>query len=130
MAGKEAGSATVWVLLASLVVLCAAAVGLAAGAVTAVHRQASAAADLSALAGATTPAQAACDQASRVARLNGAFLVACQVLADGSVRVAVGVDRGWLPPIVVVARAGHTWVGSAPGLDGPDAAAPSSTSST
>jgi secretion/DNA translocation related TadE-like protein len=80
----EAGAATLLaVSLAGVLLLVGAALAVV-GAMVAAHRQAQAAADLAALAGATAAARGdgPCQSARVVARLNDATVVACAV--DGS----------------------------------------------
>lgn len=76
----------------------------------AAYRQASAAADLAALAAATQSVvnqAAACAAAAEAARVNHGSLLSCQ-LEGSSVLVVVGVEPGapWLPTMRVEARAG------------------------
>ncbi|MEO8329673.1 MAG: Rv3654c family TadE-like protein [Candidatus Nanopelagicales bacterium] len=107
----DRGSATIWVLAVSALagVVGAAAALMAAGFVE--HRHASAAADLSALAGAASSVdseQLACLAAEQIAAANHAKLVSCAV--DGrSVLVTVAVDPGppLLPTMRISARAGR-----------------------
>lgn len=127
---QEHGSAAVLVtVLAGLLVMVAAASTVIAGMLVG-HRQAAAAADLAALAGAQAldPAGAggvgaACGQARVVARANGARLVGCDVMGrDVLVRTSVGV-RGLLGltwDVAGRARAGPPATPvSAPGGRGP-----------
>ena len=108
----EAGSGTVWVLSA-LLVLAAVTAGLMAVAAAGLqHARATAAADLAALAAADTlqqqgPVAQACAAAERIARHNGAVLDTCAV--SGEV-VDVAVTAGWVAviggPVRASARAG------------------------
>lgn len=105
----ERGSATAWAVpflgvLALLTVLLA---GVGAALVTV--RQAQAAADLAALAGATAHAAGgvACDEVVRVAGRNGTQVDDCSVLPGGDVRVVVSaaVHGPWPEPLRVRGRA-------------------------
>jgi secretion/DNA translocation related TadE-like protein len=107
----EAGAATLLVVAMSGVLLL---VGLALGVVQAMvvaHREAQAAADLAALAGAAAAArgQEPCPAAEAVAAANGAALAGCTTAAD-DVRVAVTVPGPhWLgqdADLTAEARAG------------------------
>jgi secretion/DNA translocation related TadE-like protein len=94
--GRDVGSGVVLVLTLCAVI---AALGLgltaAGGAIVARHR-ADSAADLAALAAAGPPL-ADCTRADAVAVVSGARVVACTVLADGSVVVTVAATLpGWL----------------------------------
>ena len=113
---EQAGSATVWVLLAALVLSAATVAALWGSGVMAAHRRAAAAADLAALAAAVKlPGAVAvvCAEARRVAALNDAELADCRVEADGTVVVFASVRVPLLPPVVVAARAGHAPIDSA-----------------
>jgi secretion/DNA translocation related TadE-like protein len=107
---REDGSATIWVLALSmiLVLVGTAAVVIAIG--FAVHRRTAAAADLAALAGASTSltdTRAACLAADVTARANGAALVACRLSGSSLIVVAqIDAPTRWLPAIEVAARAG------------------------
>jgi secretion/DNA translocation related TadE-like protein len=111
---NEAGSATVWVLVASMVLAAGATAAVAVESVAAAHTRAAVAADLAALAGAARWAggdPVPCAAARRVAEQNGARLHSCTADPDTGV-VDVGVEatgRGLLahaPPAKVRARAG------------------------
>lgn len=109
---RDDGSATVWVLLAIMVIWATAGVASAVASGLAVRHRAAAAADAAALAGAIdgglTPTSA-CFAARRAAGANGARLVRC-VSADGVVTVRTTVDPpawlAWVAPISGTARAG------------------------
>jgi secretion/DNA translocation related TadE-like protein len=109
-ARADAGSASVYVLVAMVFVgLLAAAVALVSSGL-ALHRQAVRAADLAALAGAqralVRPAEA-CDAARTVAEANGGVLTTCDVEPpDVRVVVEVQTEVPWLPPIQAGAAAG------------------------
>lgn len=97
------------VLAALLTVVGATAIVIATG--LALHRKAASAADLAALAAATTSTTnegLACEAAGHSAAANHADLVACGVV-DASVVVVVRVESQsrWLPGFEVAARAGH-----------------------
>jgi len=81
-AGRERGSATVWVLSTGLVFVVVAIAIAAVVAATVARHRAQSAADLAALGAALraweSPA-AACDRAAELAARNGATLVACRV---------------------------------------------------
>jgi secretion/DNA translocation related TadE-like protein len=113
----EAGAATLLVVALAGVLLLVGAALAVVGAMVAAHRQAQAAADLTALAGATAAARGgdACQYARVVARLNDATVVACAV--DGSVVT------------VQVRVTGPHWLGQTADLEararaGPDRASP------
>ena len=110
---RERGSASVLTVGAvAAVVLVATGVLVLVGGVRDVHR-ARAAADLAALAAAAPGAEGGevdCAVAASVAGVNGALLSHCAQEADGSVTVAVAVQRRWAAgwaglPAVVAARA-------------------------
>lgn len=108
---RDDGSATLWTMsfAALLTAVGVTAILIVAG-LTA-HRQASAAADLAALAAAgrsLSDESMACEAAAESAAANGARLVACQLQED-SVVVSVerDTDSPWLPGFSVVARAGY-----------------------
>lgn len=109
--GNDQGSATMWVLtFAALVGFMGVAATLLASGV-AIHKQASAAADLSALAAASrsvTSQVSACAVAASTARANDAHLLACRLVAE-SIEVVVRVESRspLLPGFSVVARAGY-----------------------
>ena len=110
----EAGAATLLaVALAGVLLLVGAALAVV-GAMVAAHRQAQAAADLAALAGATAAARGdvACWSARAVAQRNEATLVACAV-DGGAVTVEVRV-------------AGPRWLGQESDLEARARAGPSS----
>lgn len=116
--GTESGSATIWVLTASGLVLAAGLlVTLLSVAVLTRHR-AEAAADLAALAAADAALQgraAACGRAGRVAAAGGATLVSC-VLVNATAEVVVRLPPtgllGRLPPVSARSRAGPGPVGT------------------
>ena len=90
----ERGSATVWVLALSGVLVALGAAGVLVGSAVITRHRAEAAADLAALAAAgdavTGPADP-CATASSVAVANGAVLESCAVLAGAVVQIRVGV---------------------------------------
>lgn len=105
------GAATVLVVaLTGVLLLLGTALGVVAGMITD-HRRAQAAADLAALAGASTAADGgdACGAAAAVADANGAVLATCAV-EGRDVRVQVTVAgprwRGWGEDLEAEARAG------------------------
>jgi len=107
---SDAGSATIWMLTTSALLGLVALVALALSAGFVAHRQAAAAADLAALAGASrslTDEVLACSAAEEVAAENGASLRSC-ALQGASLLVYVVVDPEgpWLPAMLVPARAG------------------------
>jgi len=107
---SDAGSATIWMLMASAVLGMVAIVTLVMSAGFVAHRKAAAAADLAALAGASrslADQDLACSVAEHVAEENDATLRSC-VLERSSLLVYVVVDPEgpWLPPMLVPARAG------------------------
>ena len=100
----ERGSATVWSLLAIVLVLLALGAALAVGAAVLARHRAGAAADLAALtaaARATAGEPAPCAAAAAVAAANGAVLLACTVdPGRGRAEVHTGVPLpGWLAPL-------------------------------
>jgi secretion/DNA translocation related TadE-like protein len=79
---RSAGSATVWLVAAIVVVVAALSVGLALGGVATAERQAAGAADAAALAAAVATIEgpgAACGRAATLAALNQARLTSCDV---------------------------------------------------
>jgi secretion/DNA translocation related TadE-like protein len=87
----QRGSGTVWVLVATTVLIAGTAAVVAVGAAIAARHRAAAAADLAALAAAHAVSRGlpACAEASSVAAANGTTLVACSVpgqVADVTVR--------------------------------------------
>jgi secretion/DNA translocation related TadE-like protein len=119
-AGRERGSATVWVLaLAGVLTLLGTAIVLAGVATVARHR-AGAAADLAALAGAGRAVLGdpdACGRAARVAVANGAQMDGCAVRAGAVVEVRLHVPVR-LGPFGTGRAAAQARAGPAP----PDAA--------
>ena len=108
---EDSGSATVWVMIASSVMLLMGGVALLIAIGFVEHRRASAAADLAALAAATQSVDdelVACESAASTAAANGAQLVGCE-LANRTVLVVVSIDAPapWLPAMQVAARAGY-----------------------
>ena len=110
--GDQRGAATVLAVAMTGVLLLAGAAAGVVGAIVVAHRQAQAAADLAALAGASTLAVGggdACRAASGVATANDAELRSCSVLgSDVLVEVVVAGPR-WLgqdQDLVGTARAG------------------------
>src|SRR4029077_7655536 len=87
---RERGSASLWVLVAGLVVVLAALVVTVRTEAVLARHQADTAADLAALAGAARIGVAApgqiCPGAATVARRNGAGLVSCRVRLDAAGR--------------------------------------------
>ena len=116
LAAADRGSATIWVAIACLVTWSVALVALSVGGVIAARHRAASAADLAALAGARTLVAGVgdpCAAAQRVAAAAGARVVACDVLANGSLQVVAEAAlprllAGWpqLPPARARARAG------------------------
>jgi secretion/DNA translocation related TadE-like protein len=109
-AASDAGSGTVWVLVAALVMASGAAAVAVVLAVLVAHQRAVTAADLSALAAAARLDDApalSCRDAADVARANGASLSSCEVRGF-TVRVTVEVTRAatFLPDLQASARAG------------------------
>ena len=107
-ARASVGSASIWVVAAAaLLMTVAGAAVVRAAAVLARHRV-EAAADLAALAGAGRLGTGGdpCAASARVARWNGAELVACRVRADPTGRTGI-VD------VAVVRRIGLPWLGRA-----------------
>jgi len=90
LAAADRGSATIWVAIACLVTWSVALFALSVGGVIAARHRAASAADLAALAGAQTLVAGGgdpCVAAQRVAAAAGARVVACDVLANGSLQV-------------------------------------------
>ncbi len=90
----ERGSAGVWVLALSGVVLLAGAASVLAGVAMIGRHEAGTAADLSALAAASralSGSEIACSSAEEIANANGADLQSCSLGPDGVVNVAVTV---------------------------------------
>lgn len=121
----DGGSATVWVLGLAAMIWLVAAASAVAGHVRTVRHQAGVAADMAALAAAGdafATRSAACAEARRVARANGAGVVACTVhggIADVTVRSPLPQPFGSLTEregVIMRARAG-------PAGRSPDAAA-------
>lgn len=108
----ESGSATVWVLIASGLVLAAGLLAILLSAAVLTRHRAEAAADLAALAAADAALQgpaAACGRARRVAAAGGATLVSCALLdatAEVVVRLPATGVLGRLPPVQARSRAG------------------------
>lgn len=106
-AGRDRGSASLWLLAVGLVLLAAGGAGAAVGAARVGHHQARVAADFAALAGAPRVlggSGPACARAAELARSNGGRVVACGV--DGfDLRVTVEVTVTPLPGLARVARA-------------------------
>jgi secretion/DNA translocation related TadE-like protein len=121
-AAGDAGSGTVWVLTAALLMVGGAAAVAVVLAVVVAHERAVTAADLSALAAAARLDDApgrSCLDAADVARANGARLSRCQV-SGLTVSVTVEVTRAaaFLPDIRTSARAGLPLPGQPPGWGG------------
>jgi secretion/DNA translocation related TadE-like protein len=96
----DRGSATVWVLALSGVLVALAAAALLVGSAVVTRHRAEAAADLAALAAAGDAASgsaAPCAAASSVAVANGAVLEACTVLPGAVVQIRVGVRMAMGP---------------------------------
>ena len=95
LAATDRGSATIWVAIACLVTWSVAIFALSVGGVIAARHRAASAADLAALAGARTLVAGVgdpCAAAQRVAAAAGARVVACDVLANGSLQVVAEVS--------------------------------------
>lgn len=114
--GAEAGSATVWVLVASALVGAAGLIGVLLTSAVLTRHRAETAADLAALAAADGVLQGravACRRAARVAAADSATLVSCR-LAAATAEVVVSVPaRGVLaklPPVRARSRAGPAGV--------------------
>lgn len=107
---SQGGSATVWSVLAVVVIgALAGSVVVLAGGYASVQR-ARAAADMSALAGASTGPTGSCAAARRVSTANRAVLVSCRCARDEcSVTTAVALTGflSRLPPVRAQARAGR-----------------------
>lgn len=91
---EDRGSATVWVLALSGVLMSLGAAAVLVGAAVAARHRAEAAADLAALAAAgraVTGSAAPCAAASSIASVNGAVLEACTVHPGAVVEIRVGV---------------------------------------
>lgn len=108
---SQRGAATVLIVaMAGVLVLLGLAMVMVA-AIVADQRRAQSAADLAALAGATTASRGgeACAAADAVARANGARIATCELIGR-EVTVEVVVDgpdwRGWSPALTAAARAG------------------------
>ena len=116
LAAADRGSATIWVAIACLVTWSVALFALSVGGVIAARHRAASAADLAALAGARTLVAGVgdpCAAAQRVAAAARARVVACDVLANGSLQVVAEAAlprllARWpqLPPARARARAG------------------------
>jgi secretion/DNA translocation related TadE-like protein len=90
----DRGSATVWVLALSGVLVALGAAGVLVGSAVVIRHRAEAAADLAALAAAGNAVAGwadPCATASSVAVANGAVLEACSVLPGAVVQIRVGV---------------------------------------
>ncbi|THJ70134.1 Rv3654c family TadE-like protein, partial [Candidatus Frankia alpina] len=116
--GRDAGSATVWLLAVLFALLSLAGLAFTVTVIGASRQQAAAAADLAALAAAALPAvdeQSVCARAGEITAANGARLLDCRVAAD-AVEIAVSVRLpavvGVLADLTVHARAGP-WGGAA-----------------
>lgn len=108
---SEQGSATIWLMAFAAVLTAFGVVVIVIASGLTAHRQASAAADLAALAGASRSLldeSTACAAAAQAAVANRARLVSCELQGE-SVVVSVEVDAQspWLPGFTVVARAGY-----------------------
>ena len=108
----ESGSATVWLLCSSLLLLALGSLLLLEGAAIVARHRASVVADLAALAGAQALLEGApspCLSAARVAAAQGGRVVTCQ-LGQGEVHVLAELPTGrllaFLPPARARARAG------------------------
>lgn len=120
----EVGSATVWVLTASALVLAAGLLATVLSAAVLTRHRAEAAADLAALAAADAALQgraAACARAGRVAAAGNAILVSC-TLTNVTAQVVVKVPGrgvlGRLPPVSARSRAGPAGQSGPPGIAG------------
>lgn len=109
--GSERGSATIYALLACLVLVLAAVVGMQVATLARLQHQVTAAADLAALAAAKASVGGAdgCTAAARIAVANHAELVSCDLAADVATLEVVGTSppmwgRSWT--IRRTARAG------------------------
>jgi len=121
----DRGSAGVWVLALSGVLLLAGAASVLAGLAIISRHEAGTAADLAALAAASqvlSGSEVACARAAVIAEANAAALESCTIAADGvvDVTVSVTVELGSLGIGVAraMARAGVAEVGEVP-LPGP-----------
>ena len=119
MTARTEGSATVWALIAVLVIWAAAAVGAVEVAAVQVRHRAAAAADAAALAaaaeGGLDPARA-CAVARRAASRVGGVLRACRMTgpyATVSVRVSPPSPFAWAGPVTARAKAGPADTGYA-----------------
>lgn len=98
---RDRGSATVYVLAAAAVVLAAGGVGAEVGAAVVARHRAASAADLAALAAASTALRGgpACAVAGRVVRANAGQLAGCQLIGPDAVVTAevapAGIGRSW-----------------------------------
>jgi len=114
---RDRGSATVWVVVACLLAWSVAILALSIGGAIVARHRAESAADLAALAGARVLAGGAgdpCAEAAQVAAATRSRVVACALLADGSVQVLIEAPlpqllARWpnLPPARAEARAGQ-----------------------
>jgi len=125
--GQERGSASVWVLALSGIVLLAGAASVLAGLAIISRHEAGTAADLAALAAASqalSGSEAACALAEEIAGANGAPLEACRLSADGVVDLTVIVTMRFgslgLGISRADARAGPAEVGEGPFRAAPD----------
>ncbi len=120
----DRGSAGVWVLALSGVVLLSGAASVLAGVAMICRHEAGTAADLSALAAASqalSGSEIACSRAEEIALANGADLQSCSFGSDGVVDVAVTVTVQFgslgLGQARAQARAGPAETGVAPTAD-------------
>ncbi|EIV95341.1 Rv3654c family TadE-like protein [Frankia sp. QA3] len=116
--GRDAGSATVWLLAVLFALLSLAGLAFTVTVIGAARQRAAGAADLAALAAAALPPvgeQSVCARAREISAANGARLLDCRIAAD-AVEVAVSVHLpavvGVLTDLTVHARAGP-WGGAA-----------------
>jgi secretion/DNA translocation related TadE-like protein len=109
---NDRGSATIWVVVAALLVVAITAVVVAVGAAVEARHRAAAAADAAALAGALDVVEGpagACGAARRLAAQDGAVLARCSVtgaVVDVSTRISLAGPLRWLGLAAGVARAG------------------------
>ena len=126
-AARDAGSATVLVLACWAVLAGASAIVVEGGLSVAARHHLAAVADTASLAGAEVVDAgpgAACQEASSVARHNGATMTNCAVtgpVVTVRLRVSLGWPLAWLRPLTLNSRAGpaetnmdHLWQGAQP----------------
>jgi secretion/DNA translocation related TadE-like protein len=106
----DGGSASLWVVTLSMILILVGVVSVTIALGFATHRRVSAAADLAALAGASrslADTGAACRAADAVARANDARLIGCRLSGPSVVLVAeIDPQLRWLPAMQATARAG------------------------